>query len=1277
MSFPHLRARILTWLRHLALWTIIVVALLVALWVVIGQQLMQRVPDYRHDLELMVEERLRTPLEVGAIHGYMDGVVPVFVLENVQLPAAGGSPARVRRIEVAVDPLPSLWSRTLQTRRLLISGIHLHITRNEEGRLHLKGLEGLGAGDVVDGTAASATASLDAALDLVYRQQRLLIDDASGVVELPGLPRLEVEDLDVALVADGTGYRLGLAARVPGSKARIDLRLALDRRAHRLSELRGNGYLRLRPHGLAPWLNPLLPGVALHHLDGDIEAWLTLRRGQPVAATVRAALTDVALAGAALSRPFDVDGLTLLAGLGRERDGWRLEVPELFLVRDSAQHRLSPLAFHLHDDGAWRLASRELSLAPWRDLVRQLPLREDLDTAPRDMLERLMPSGHLRALAVQGRQRQVERYSVAFDDLRWQAAGRVPGVEGLSGWADGTPTAGLVMLDAPEFGLDLPELFRDPMQFHARGPLRWSRDATRGLTLRSGWLQVVNGDGRGRTVLGVTAPPGVVPRLSLLAGIEHTDARAAPRYIPLVRLSDGVAAWLSAAFRGGTVERGALLYEGPVRIDPARQQDRIFQIGLRARGLSLHYLDQWPRVEQLDADVLIDGRDVFAHDVRGTLLETRLSDARVEVSDDGGDGTQLIIEGALAGPADDLRDILLQTPLRAQLPEEVLDWRIHGGRLQANMTLRMALAGDAPLQLAARGELASVDLANATRRLEVGAFTGPVSFSLADGIRSPGFTATFWDAPVRGRIAASDWRTTIDVSGAVSADHLRAWLGAPWAAPARGLIGYDAVLRLPGASTALEIDVETNLSQLALDLPSPLGRRPGELESATMRFTADAGEQLLRLTVPRLGAGLFRWRDDVFDRGRVELGSQRARLTAEPGLSLGGRVDRLVVSDWVDWFAADDPAQPGTSAAADAPPVPLSLALRLKGMDLFGLELGESLLRVDPRAGGWWFGLDSPQLNGEMIMPADWTPRGALPLTIRIRELAVATGAGAPGAGAGAGDGLDPLDMPVADVSIEQLKLDGAPFGRWSFALRPVPDGTRVEQLMATLPGSAVQGSIDWLRTPAGPRSRFTGSITSSDTARMLRFWEFEPFLEGNDLRLVASLDWAGSPLDVDWLGLHGSASLEIGPARFPKVDPRTSALRVLGVFSNRRLRLDFTDLYRKGLSTDSIGGDFTFDGPRVTTRNLVVSSPSAEFRISGTANLEHETLNHRLEVTLPVSSNLYVGCLAGPAACAGIFMVERLWGDRLEKMTTLVYRLSGTWSQPKLEELQGLPEDD
>jgi uncharacterized protein YhdP len=234
-----------------------------------------------------------------------------------------------------------------------------------------------------------------------------------------------------------------------------------------------------------------------------------------------------------------------------------------------------------------------------------------------------------------------------------------------------------------------------------------------------------------------------------------------------------------------------------------------------------------------------------------------------------------------------------------------------------------------------------------------------------------------------------------------------------------------------------------------------------------------------------------------------------------------------------------------------------------------------------------------------------------------------------------------------------------------------------LEEMDALWRSTAIRGRLLWTRQGKQDHSQFIGSLDSRNLARSLRQWQLEPFIESDDARAVLDVNWPGMPTDMDYLSLQGQASVAIGPGRFPKTDSKTSALRVLGVFNittvSRRLRLDFTDLYKKGLSFEEISGDFNIDGSLVSTSNLQIKSPSAELRLRGEMDIEAETLDHYMEVTLPVSSNLYVGCLAGPAACAGIFVVERLWGDRLEKMTSLGYRVTGSWDEPKVEEVQGM----
>ena len=120
-----------------------------------------------------------------------------------------------------------------------------------------------------------------------------------------------------------------------------------------------------------------------------------------------------------------------------------------------------------------------------------------------------------------------------------------------------------------------------------------------------------------------------------------------------------------------------------------------------------------------------------------------------------------------------------------------------------------------------------------------------------------------------------------------------------------------------------------------------------------------------------------------------------------------------------------------------------------------------------------------------------------------------------------------------------------------------------------------------------------------------------------------------------------------------------------------RRMKLDFTDLYKRGVAFDTLTGRVSVDAGRMATEDLVAKGPSAMFELSGSTHIASHALDTRVKVTLQVNSNLYVGCLAGLAACAGIVAFEQFWGDRLEKLTTLGYEVKGTWEDPQIRQIE------
>ncbi|WP_111657328.1 YhdP family protein [Isoalcanivorax indicus] len=1318
------------WRRHVW-WCATALLLLLALYIVLARQLMSMLPEFRDTVQSHLASALDMPVTIGKFHGHMDGMNPVFVFDDVALSPADddAAPLTLRRVEISVAPLDSLLARGLRLRQLWISGVDLHLVRDEEGAIRFRGLEAFEQ-DQLD-----AVDSLSEVLDHVYRQQRIVLDDVSARFDWPGLPPLRTDDLTLALVREEGEHRLAVTLSATDRPLELDVRLRLRGTAYSLEELDGSAYVRVRGENLEYWLPedwplPLKPETA----SGQVEAWAVLRRGDVQQANVVLATRDVALRHVQADERWLLDGLEASLAVRRERGEYVVVLDEVSASTEAAGAlRAGPLALRWDGrrraDSRWAVRAEQINATRLREqlVAWPFPLPENL-LALRQRLVDLAPAGELSAVHVEGEGARLARFSARFVDLAISADEAQPGVQGLSGWAAGTPASGVLHLASPALVLELNTLFDEPVAASMGGAMRWQRDSGSaaqerragmlpmpGVTethedteadqgevpvwhIESGRLQASNADARGAAVFGLDLAAGYRPRLRLLADIHDGVAAQASRYIPLQRMPPALSDWFGHAFSGGQVTRGRFLYEGAVGIDPARQQDRTFQMTFAVEDFGLRFLTDWPEVEAVQGTVLVDGVTVHGRHLRGRFLDAEIRDADVDVLGTEPDGQpRLTVTANIDGPLAALQRLFQGTPVRAQLPEEIVDWTVRNGTLAGRLELGIPLAAHSPaLRVEADAAVDAGTLHNPDRRLMVSDVQGEGRFSLEDGLHFPTLRGRLFDTPVSASVTSDRRYTHLDIDGALTMTQLRDWLRMPWLTPLDGETDYRARLRLPrrAGAGAPRLTVNTDLQGVAVALPPPLGKTAST--SRRLQLILEGGDPgRLSLTIPALLSARLEYDDTGLTRGGIRFGEREAGLPPS-GVLVDGRTEVLDLGAWVGVLLGPDTDGPAT------PLPPVRLALDTDQLLLLNEPLGPASFSARQTGGHWSLALASEPLVGEVRVPAGYAPRGDQPMQLDIDRLRWPLTAPLPPDADGpsaaqrvveaaaelAGDQTgelvsslvlspDPSRMPVADIRAADVTLYGRHFGQWQAQLRPEGEDLRVAGVRGRWGETSVAGDLDWRLDDVGAQhSRFAGSVESGQLADLLSLFAMETFVESRDARGSLELGWQGSPLEFDYRRLQGDVSLDVRDALLPSADRRTSALRLLGLVNvgntlARRLRLDFSDVVSQGLVADSIRGNFSVDGPQIHTDNLRIRSPSAEFAIAGGLDLQAQTMDYDIEVTLPLSGNLYAGCLAGPAACAGIFVVERLWGERLEKMTSMGYHVSGSWDEPDVEETE------
>jgi len=186
----------------------------------------------------------------------------------------------------------------------------------------------------------------------------------------------------------------------------------------------------------------------------------------------------------------------------------------------------------------------------------------------------------------------------------------------------------------------------------------------------------------------------------------------------------------------------------------------------------------------------------------------------------------------------------------------------------------------------------------------------------------------------------------------------------------------------------------------------------------------------------------------------------------------------------------------------------------------------------------------------------------------------------------------------------------------------------------------------------------------------MLDAFGFDGIIDGGQTIARINASWPGTPAAFALANTSGSLEIEVGQGRILDVEPGAGG-RLFGLLSlreiPRRLALDFSDLFKSGMSFNSIKGHFELRDGNAYTNDLAISSPSADITITGRTGLRDKDYEQdmvvipRAGVALPV-----VGALAGgPVGAAAGLVVQSLIGKRLNRAARSHYTVTGSWQKP------------
>ncbi|MEA3413022.1 MAG: AsmA-like C-terminal region-containing protein, partial [Pseudomonadota bacterium] len=402
------------------------------------------------------------------------------------------------------------------------------------------------------------------------------------------------------------------------------------------------------------------------------------------------------------------------------------------------------------------------------------------------------------------------------------------------------------------------------------------------------------------------------------------------------------------------------------------------------------------------------------------------------------------------------------------------------------------------------------------------------------------------------------------------------------------------------------------------------------------------------------------------------------------GIRIRGNPGSISIGDWMAWYAGFKAASPGTETHPHPDSGMLGGKLSEIDVTLDALKLGEwqiTDLELDARRRyrAWTVETTSSLAGGKIHVPGKVNSAHPVRVDLDYLEVPVTVGTDAAEGAAKTSvnplGGLNPARIPPLRVRIDEIRLDERNLGELRLQTSSVTDGLHVHDLALRMDNIVAHATGDW-RMPGPGRQSTTLflKVESPDLGGAFQRLELDDSLEGGRADLEFNASWPGAPFRPGFTGLKARGSVSLMDGRIRNIEPGLG--RVLGLINpavlQRRLTLDFRDMFKKGYAFDSITGNLVLVDSDLYTRDLVIKGPSSEIEISGRTGLVARDYDQIVAVTpqLGLGPAIAGAVIGGPAVGAAVFVADRLLkrsGADLSSVSRIELRVTGPWDDVRV----------
>ena len=1262
--------------------------------------------DYNRDIEIYAESYAGRPVKIKSLDAEWHGFNPSLVLNNVRLLSKDGSQTllHVSRARLDFDLYKMATTKQVHFSRFALSGANLSLVRLTTGGFALAGFESNNIESTQGGGENAAISWLLSQGQINLHAKNFIFRD-----QMNNNRRYLFSNLNVSLMNAGDRHMIdGSVGFAENSLEEFSFAIDLTGNIRAAGAWSGTMYANGINLNVNNIFGPVeYRGSKLQVGKSNFEIWSEWQNASLAGLQGSVSFNDVLLQSSGISRLLDEENnqaaktrrteeknqnsvnrmqYQSIAGRfiwNRYTNGWQVDVDRLMVRNNQKSWPRSQLSLHLiTDDNSQKNLRLQTGFLRLEDVTPLIPVFLGNEDTFSQWYRRMDPKGDVNSTNLEWT--GIDSHFNLTADIKnasFKAYEKLPGVEGLSGELRMNKNEGEFRFNTRHAVLSLPKVFRSEVPVDKfDGTVLWKQN-DEGLLISSRDLRIKNPHGYVESILDLELPASdASPFISVIAKFSNVDASKASIYYPYSIMGAGALDWLDSAFVKGDIGSGGAIVYGPIKEFPFTKGQGVFDVRLDATNITLDYAKGWPKLNDADAKVIFKGNRLDVNSSRAGLLASEATEITASIADLGAKILKLNIGGKVSGETQDKLKYLLTAPqLKAKYERGLSDLRAMGNSL---LDLNLSLSIGKEVNADVKGKL-SIDN-NVLELVQIpgllDSISGEVSFDNSN-FRGKGITANLLKQPVAISVNTKKFPNSDQVVEYRATGNFKAKEIAKSRFPlihdmVEGEAGW-VVRLLISEEEAPQLIVDTNLKGVSLNLPTPFKKDKSDIRKLTVRAEFhNASEALMKISYAGTFEGILEKnysKDMWLNRGEVRFGGGPAVLPVNPGLRIVGDIEHFSYDVWDNLIRqlieihhnTNPPAKVATGKQkGENEPDPYFLLvnavdLNAREFEIFGQKDRDARIRLDNKQTWLAVNIESERFSGNLNVPDDLDRKPIVLDMNRFNIAPVDEG----------GSNIDPRKIPSIKFNGRSVNYGNKKLGQVAIETSKQANGLLVQQLIVKPRATIIKGHGAWVIIDGKEKANLELVVESEDLGKTMKDLEYVNTIAEGKGELTARLDWPASLLDPDLNNIDGVVSFNLSNGRILDIEPGGAA-RLFGLFSlqtlPRRLTLDFSDLFSKGLKFDEIKGDFNIEQGDAYTSNLALLGPNANVLLRGRIGLGAQDYDQKVRVTPHITDTTIL--LSIITSQPLLFLVQQLLKQDIDAATSFEYTLSGKWDNYELK---------